>query len=415
MSSNSNKSSGKKKLSLESSPRMKNGLMSPSGIGEFTGSKIHKTLLTKLEKAREQIADNNDLYINKDHELLCTYYKKINELKKHLVIQTKNINLTYKQNVMINNNEQDTFMHKIKTANTLDFTDTNYTYKIKYNTYNQKFINKIQHNIDVDVIQDFMSKQNQFTESLTLREIYVLKYYTYHGDIYINAYIDGIFHPSMMEEIGGGIVDEGSDLCYYFHQFLDYFSANNYYNDQVVPTSDDLLFIQFLSDNYLTFDMNIFDTIFKKYIEELRQLFDKAPRLQHKMLLYRGVNENYVLNKSNKGYYTTNHFSSTSLFAEKAFNYTKSKNRIMLKIIVDQNLPLIFVEGISLARGDFEVLIPMDATLYIDYATKKINYYKNGNDLICPDIDADVVNVSTILYSYYGASKTNSHIKTTIK
>jgi hypothetical protein len=407
-------------------PKMERGLLSPSKIGEFTNSKIHKSLLTKLEKARQQIAFDNDLFINKDHELLCSYYNKVNELKKRLDIETKHINLTYRQNVLIGNNEPETFLFKKKINEKLDFSDTNYTYKIKYNTYNHKFINKIQHNIDANVLQEFMNKQNQFIESLTLREICVLKYYTYHGDVYINAYIDGMFVPSMMEQIGGGIVDDGSDLCYFFYQFLDYFSDNKYYNGKYVPVTDDVQFIQFLSDNYLNFDANIYDTVFDQYIKEFRQLFDKAPRMQQKLLLYRGIDTNYVLKKSSKGYYKTNHFSSTSLFAETALKYTKPKNRMMLKIIVDENLPLIFVEGVSLARGDFEVIIPINATLYIDYAMKKINYYKNTNDIICPDVNADIVNMSTVLYSHYDAntrisksksiiSSSMSHIKSTNK
>jgi hypothetical protein len=386
-------------------PKMEKGLLSPSKIREFTNSKIHKKLLTKLEKARQQIAFDNDMYINKDHELLCSYYNKIDELKKRLEIETKNINLAYRQNVLLGNSEQETFLQKNKFGQKLNFIDTNYTYKIKYNKYNHKFINKIQHNIDDNVLQEFMNKQNQFIESLTLREIYVLKYYTYHGDVYINAYIDGIFNPSMMEQIGGGIVDDSSDLCYFFYQFMDYFSANNYYNGKYVPVTDDVQFIQFLSDNYLKFDANIYNTVFDQYIKEFQQLFDKAPRMQQKLLLYRGIDANYVLSESSKGYYNTNHFSSTSLFAETALKYTKPKNRMMLKIIVDENLPLIFVEGLSLARGDFEVIIPINATLYIDYAMKKINYYKNANDIVCPDANAEVVNVSTVLYSHYDTNQ----------
>jgi hypothetical protein len=407
-------------------PNIEKGLLSPSKIREFTNSKIHKRLLTKLEKARQQIAFDNDMYINKDHELLCSYYNKINELKKRLEIETKNINLAYRQNVLLGNSEQETFLQKNKFGQKLNFTDTNYTYKIKYNKYNHKFINKIQHNIDANVLQEFMNKQNQFIESLTLREICVLKYYTYHGDVYINAYIDGIFNPSMMEQIGGGIVDDGSDLCYFFYQFMDYFGANNYYNGKYVPVTDDVQFIQFLSDNYLKFDANIYNMVFDQYIKEFKLLFEKAPRMQQKLLLYRGIDANYVLNESNKGYYNTNHFSSTSLFAETALKYTKPKNRMMLKIIVYENLPLIFVEGLSLARGDFEVIIPINATLYIDYAMKKINYYKNTNDIVCPDANAEVVNVSTVLYSHYDAniriSKSKSipgssvsHIKNTNK
>jgi hypothetical protein len=64
-------------------------------------------------------------------------------------------------------------------------------------------------------------------------------------------------------------------------------------------------------------------------------------------------------------------------------------------------LPLIFVEGITLAKGDFEVIMPINSTLYIDYALKKIDYYKTHDD-ICPSKDINnKINMTTVIYMNY--------------
>jgi len=408
-SDNTSKSTGSSRSSTRSSksPMVGNetGLLSPTKSDqEFTkiSSTIQNQLLLKLNKARKTILKDKDVYINKEHELLCSYYKKILELESKLTLENQKIQLTYGHNVLINNSELDTFLQRRKTN--VEFADEIYTYEIKYNEYNKKFVNKIQNYIDIEYMQEFMQKQSIFLKSLNPRELYALKYYTYRGDVYLNAYIDGTFYPKMIQQYGDSIVDEGSDLCYFFYQFLDYFTVNRYYNEIQVPIEDDSVFIEFIQENYLSFNETIWMFVFELYIQELKQIFDKAPLTEKRLVLYRGIKNNYVAKNSYKGYYITNHFSSTSLFSEIAFRYTDAKDRKMLKIIVDKGLPLIFVEGISLSPNEFEVLIPMKATLYIDYASKKINYYKQKQKVICPNIDdSNIVDVTTLIYTNYSS------------
>jgi hypothetical protein len=402
----------KRRNSLPSNYKLNTGFLSTSindnhidlNILKFQKSNIHSRLITKLEKSREQIIKDNDLYVSKEHKQLCYYNEKLIELKKKLKILNKHIEINYKENILINNSELETFIEKRKEGNNsvLDYNDKIYKYIIKYNEYNKKFINKIQEYIDEKNLSEFIKQQNNFIESLNIREIYNLKYYTYRGDIYLNSFIDnnGIFDPDIISSNSGGIIDDDSDLCYYFFQFYDYFKINNNYEGKEVPMNDDRLFIKFIQDNYLDFNNEIYKYVFNSYIKELKDIFNKAPRTLHRVVLYRGVNESYILKQSKKGYYLTNHFSSTSLFPEIAYNYTKKK-KIILKIIVEKGLPLIFVEGITLAKGDFEVIMPINSTLYIDYALKKIDYYKTRDD-ICPSKDINnKINMTTVIYMNY--------------
>jgi len=402
----------KRRNSLPSNYKLNTGFLSTSindnhidlNILKFQKSNIHSRLITKLEKSRAQIIKDNDLYVSKEHKQLCYYNEKLIELKKKLKILNKHIEINYKENILVNNSELETFIEKRKEGNNsvLDYDNKIYKYIIKYNEYNKKFINKIQEYIDEKNLSEFIEQQNNFIKSLNIREIYNLKYYTYRGDIYLNSFIDnnGIFDPDIISSNSGGIIDDDSDLCYYFFQFYDYFKINNNYEGKEVPTNDDKLFIKFIQDNYLDFNNEIYKYVFNSYIKELKDIFNKAPRTLNRVVLYRGVNESYILKQSKKGYYLTNHFSSTSLFPEIAYNYTKKK-KIILKIIVEKGMPLIFVEGITLAKGDFEVIMPINSTLYIDYALKQIDYYKTHDD-ICPSKDSNnKINMTTVIYINY--------------
>jgi len=99
----------------------KKGLLSPttsSAEKEFTkisaykNTAIHTALNAKLQKARQSIQENNDIYIDDEHKKLCYYYKKIMELKSKMIVKNKRISFVYKQNALINNNERLTFSEK---------------------------------------------------------------------------------------------------------------------------------------------------------------------------------------------------------------------------------------------------------------------------------------------------------------
>lgn len=54
---------------------------------------IRSSLTQKLSKARKTIKENKDIYLDSDHEQLCLYYKKYQELLKQF--NTKKTKITY--------------------------------------------------------------------------------------------------------------------------------------------------------------------------------------------------------------------------------------------------------------------------------------------------------------------------------
>ena len=113
--------------------------------------------------------------------------------------------------------------------------------------------------------------------------------------IYLNAFLDGTFNARIIMEYGSGIFDDSSDLCYFFYQFLDYFQINPVFNNETVPIHDYIVFIKFISDNFMIFDHNIWTFVFNSYEKELTDIFHKAPLTQERIVLLKRILQNQFL------------------------------------------------------------------------------------------------------------------------
>ncbi len=146
-------------------------------------SNIKTSLMNTLYRARKNIERNKDLYLDSEHELLCEYYKKYQELSKQF--QNEKVQISY-----------DTF--KIERHILSDSHDKNdeiifKDYKIKFelfhNKYNKKFINELYVVTNPKDYETWIEEQNKFIKGLTPEELYTLRCHTHDGDIIINYFI----------------------------------------------------------------------------------------------------------------------------------------------------------------------------------------------------------------------------------
>jgi hypothetical protein len=348
-----------------------------SSIGSYKFSRIESALLSKLKKVREKIEKDNDIYINKEHEELCYYYNKYQELLKKNKITNKEVFFDSIDDGITMTNQ----ISKLESG-TINFVKYYIKDIISYNEYNHKFINKIQKFINIDVINDFIKEQSAFIKSLNIREIYNLKNYTHKGDVLIVNYITGKFTKNSLN------INYNVETLLYF-QFLDYFKENPEFNGSIVDTSNPKKFLNFLHGSYLLFPNEIFNEVISNYIRELLEIFEKAPKTKEVMYVYRGVKDNYISKEVSKnktrGIFTSNRFTSVSLFAETAIKSFTNMNNILYEIKIEKGMPVIFIDSISLHKGEYEVLIPINASFYIDYALKKVKYYKDKTGILCND------------------------------
>ena len=71
--------------------------------------------------------------------------------------------------------------------------------------------------------------------------------------------------------------------------------------------------------------------IFKLYVIDLQKIFNKAPKLEQKLIVYRGVKTNYHIKLKNKeNIFINPFFSSTTLLFDIANNFS-GKNGFIQK------------------------------------------------------------------------------------
>jgi hypothetical protein len=335
---------------------------------------VSKSLMGKLEKVRNKIKEDNDIYTSKEHALVCYHYNKYQELADKIKMVEKKINLEYLTD-NINTNSQQNFLEKDK----IDFKKKSSEIVIGYNEYNHKFINRIQRIINFNHLNELLQEQDEFIKSLSIRELYNLKHYTYQGDKLIVEFINKTFSIEFLE------INYNISTLLYF-QFLDYFSHNPVFKDKQVDLDDTKEFLKFIYINYKNFSNDIYNQVITSYIQELNEIFKKAPKTKEVMYVYRGVKDNYISkevskNKS-KGFFVSNRFTSTSLLLSSAITFIKTPDSVLYEIKIEKGLPVIFLNGISFISNEFEILLPINSTFYIDYALKIETYYNNKN-LIC--------------------------------
>ena len=143
--------------------------------------------MNTLYRARKNIERNKDIYLDSEHELLCEYYKKYQELSKQF--QNEKIKISY-----------DTFKidkHILSvshdTKDEIIFKDYKINYETFHNKYNKKFINELYVITNPTDYESWIEEQNRFIKSMTPEEIYTLRCHTHDGDIIVNYFIRNNF------------------------------------------------------------------------------------------------------------------------------------------------------------------------------------------------------------------------------
>ena len=115
-------------------------------------------------------------------------------------------------------------------------------------------------------------------------------------------------------------------------------------------------------ENYEKFSTEDYAKLFELYIRDFNLIFAKAPKTDEILWLYRGIENDYISGEIKNNRYINEQYMSTSLFVEKAYEYTKKSNRQIYRFRINKKTPLLFVQGISLAKEgyDFEVIIPIN-------------------------------------------------------
>lgn len=404
----------------------------------FDLQKINSKLLKKLEIARSNIHSREDLFLDEEHKRMCEVYQKwraqegktdhspetqkyldlyhriLEDKKKNII--SKDLIVKFKNYRFGKNNIKDIF------SEDMIYHPVTHTFDLEYNKYNKKFFNTLNYNFNGNVITNFINKQNKFIGTMSLREKLLLREYIDAG---IFASIIHLFQDGNLglKKIIDTIIDFGS----FKYKDMD---GNILFPDEKIapppfimqtytvlkkhrsPLVENDISIQELAEKFYNIDVlkninyNQWKEILDLYMKELSQLLDKAPKTDEEIVLYRGVQLDYIGPSSKKGFFTLNRFASTSLDSDRAFmySYMEVEEPILYRITIAKGIPLLFIEPFNQIEEDIaEVLIPKGCIIYIDKGLKKIDTFNQDED-ICPkkrEIDGtgSVLDMKVVAYN----------------
>ena len=345
-------------------------------------SNIKTSLMNTLYRARKTIERNKDLYLDSEHELLCEYYKKYQELSKQF--QNEKVQISY-----------DTF--KIERHILSDSHDKNdeiifKDYKIKFelfhNKYNKKFINELYVVTNPKDYETWIEEQNKFIKGLTPEELYTLRCHTHDGDIIINYFIrNNLVIDKDIDVVGNEnerksslIVDKrqfktNRDYILFYYQIKEYLYKKN--KEYIRLSRIELE--NYIIDNYNTFEWN---SILLLYIRDIKKIFNKCPKVKKTIVIYRGSYNDYFLKNSYRGIHITKTLTSHTLNPKVAVGYS-GIDCCTMRVKLSKGCTAILIDNISAYEEEDEILLPFNTKYNIDYARHSINYYKNS--MICPD------------------------------
>ena len=340
---------------------------------------IRSSLTQKLSKARKTIKENKDIYLDSDHEQLCLYYKKYQELLKQF--NTKKTKITY-ETLKLDKH----ILSQDHTDDFITFKNNNITIDLLYNEYNKKFINKLYVLNDVSYYEEWIKEQNIFIKSLSPEEIYTLRCHTHDGDVIVNYFINNNFKIDIdIDLVDNGyrkskiVVDKkqfntNRNFILFYYQIKKYL----YFLDTNYKSLSRIELEKYIIENYTTFDWN---KILILYIKDIKNIFKKSPKIQDTIVIYRGVNDDYYLKSSTKGVFNSQTLSSYTLDHKTAISYA-DRNCCIMRVKLNKGCKAILIDNIS-PYNEAEILLPFDTKYNIDYPRHLINYYKQNE--ICPD------------------------------
>lgn len=346
---------------------------------------------SKIRKIKSYIRDKKEqeYYINEEHKELCKYREKYLELQKKLELREIIYEIKYNK---INKKKIEEDKIKIE---------------LYYNDYNKKFINKLYDNIEIDNLNNIIHNNDIFLQSLDNDEIDTIKYYTYYGDTIINQFLKGLFtiewlkttYNDYEDETPFILKDNKNKLFIFNQQIYKHYKTDDWKYENLLKNTNEEIF-----NKYYSINLEDYKTIFKSYIYDLMKIFNKAPKLTSRLIVYRGIKDEYHLLNKKENIFVNKLFSSTTFLFDVAYKFVDKNKGIIQRITIDIGIPILFLEGITLNTREYEILLPIN-TYYIiqNPSIKTISVYpsplKKGNKPIINNIICNIDNINEIKIS----------------
>ena len=256
-----------------------------------------------------------------------------------------------------------------------------------------------------------MNNQNEYILGLNIVDTFTIYGYTFHGDVWVNSFLRGSFETNkfihQLQTYDKYINENFFPFFFECNEFLQDMdtsvgfnmitSVNCYtkvvdnklgnqlngnatlhniltdikrlYKNFEKSNNKSMVYVQMLTILQF-FNGHFWNIIIKKYIKRLNTIILTAPSLKQKMIVFRGVeNDFYFEGNDKKIFFKNKGFISTSLDYVKARGFAKGGP--IKKITLLPGSKCLFITPVSKYRFEIEVLLPSTTTYLIRSHVKK--------------------------------------------
>ncbi len=243
--------------------------------------------------------------------------------------------------------------------------------------------------------EEWYNACDTYIENLTGREKYILARYTRHGDEVVNALLRDPEGFNTNERAHSLLFDmmPTENAMLYAMQLVDLRDPDNHYeyvNYRGVPHVLEYRELETFEEEYLAGvpttskaeTMEKIKPLVYMFIEDLRDILWRAPRLEKPLQVFRATNTDYL--KSPYEAQQIAGFLSTSLDA--SFGEFYNKNKYIYQLTLQPGTPCLCIKDASKYYSEFEVLVDLDCFAMSSVLMEKHNLQ---NDRFSGDVAPD--------------------------
>jgi predicted Ser/Thr protein kinase len=199
---------------------------------------------------------------------------------------------------------------------------------------------------------NWFAAQDKYIRSLSTREIFTISGYSYNGDKWAHAYLDGTFNYTTFRT---GVGNLGGTYFAFFFQARDFYKINT--GDILKDYDETVIRVKGDKNNE-----NI-KSIIHMFINDLNEIIRKAPSVTRAFILFRGNKDDKYLTGAVNNTYTTERFCSASIAGSVAHRFASGHEIQRITVMKGSKCLLMF--GITQVSDEWEILLPRGSTYQV--------------------------------------------------
>jgi predicted Ser/Thr protein kinase len=210
--------------------------------------------------------------------------------------------------------------------------------------------------------------QDKYIRSLSARQLFTMYGYSYNGDSWAHAYLDGRFNFSLFKTAVPGPTSN--------NYFAFFFQARDYYKINTGDINKDYKAV--VDRVRVESDVKNIENIMNMFINELNEIIRKAPAVTRTFIVFRGQKDDKYMSGMIGNTYTAERFCSTSV------DGTVSKDRFssghtLQRITVLRGSKCLLMFGVTKFDDELEILLPRGSTYQIVKKRANVKSDKSTN------------------------------------